>query len=88
MPSAFESGNRKSGWKPGWQVWIEKAEPAPFRRIVITYKSEPGSPQFRADLLEWDFSPDVPDSLFTFKRPAGAEQVPLVAKTKGEEEAR
>jgi hypothetical protein len=55
------------------------AEPV-LRRIVITHPLEEAQPQFWAQFLEWDFSPDVPDSLFEFKPPKGAERIPFVPR--------
>jgi len=69
-----------------WQIWIEDGDQPLPRRIVITYKTFPGSPQFRANLIDWDLAPKVPDSLFVFERPAGAQQIPFVARTKFEAE--
>ena len=61
------------------QLWIAKgAEPLP-RRVVITYKNEPGQPQFRADLYDWSIAPDIGTATFVFVPPAGAEQVMYLA---------
>ena len=57
------------------QLWIEKGnKPAP-RRIVVTYKKIEGQPQFRAQFIEWEFSPDLSDAIFSFSPPAHAERV-------------
>jgi hypothetical protein len=59
----------------GIQLWVEQgAKPLP-RRAVVTYEQAPGEPQFRAQLTRWDASPKLPDSLFTFEPPAGAERI-------------
>ena len=68
-----------------WQIWIEEGERPLPRRLVITYKTHEGTPQFRARLFDWDLAPDVPDSLFSFKPSPGAQQVPFVARTKPRE---
>lgn len=61
------------------QVWIAQGgQPLP-RRVVITYMSEPGQPQFRADLSDWDLAPAVADAEFSFTPPPGAEKIPLLA---------
>ncbi len=61
------------------QLWIEKGErPLPFR-VVITYKNEPGSPQFRARFLNWELDPELSDDLFTFTPSEGAERLPVAA---------
>jgi hypothetical protein len=62
------------------QFWLEEGErPLPCR-IVITYRSEPGRPQFRAQLLDWDLAPEVPDATFQFTPAAGAERVPVTKR--------
>lgn len=48
-----------------WQIWIEDGQRKVPRKIVITYKKIPGSPQFIAILKDWIF--DQPLSHFLFK---------------------
>jgi hypothetical protein len=61
------------------QVWIaSQGDPLP-RRVVITYRQDEGQPQFRANLTEWNLSPDVPDELFEFAATEGAEKIPFAA---------
>jgi hypothetical protein len=62
-----------------WQVWIDRETPL-FRKVVITYKEIPGTPQFGAFFAEWDFSPEVSDDDFAFTRPDGAERIPTLAR--------
>lgn len=58
-----------------WQVWIENgARPVP-RKFVITYKDEPGSPQYTAIFSNWDFATKLPDFVFKFEPPAGASKI-------------
>ena len=67
------------GDKEDVQVWIAQGdEPVP-RRIVITYRELEGQPQFWVQFAEWDFSPDLSDTAFTFSPPEGAERVPFFA---------
>jgi hypothetical protein len=62
------------------QLWIEEGErPLPCR-IIITYRGAEGSPQFRAQLVEWDLDPEVPDDAFEFTPPAGAVRVPVTMR--------
>jgi hypothetical protein len=42
-----------------------------------------GRPTFSAELSDWDFSPQVPDSAFVFQPPAGVTQVEMKANTPG-----
>jgi hypothetical protein len=58
-----------------WQIWIEDgARPVP-RQLVITYKDEPGAPQYIARLSGWDFRPRLSKSFFGFNPPAGADAI-------------
>jgi len=62
------------GEKTDWQVWVaEEGEPV-IKRLVITYKLEPGSPQYAATFLSWDFAPRLSDDAFNFTPPPGAVQ--------------
>lgn len=62
------------------QLWITASEPVVPRRVVITYKNEPGQPQFRADLENWDFKPLAGDvNPFAWTVPAGTEKVVMLA---------
>lgn len=60
-----------------WQIWVEDGTQIVPRRFVITYKNRPGSPQFEADLSEWNFSERLPDVLFDPMIPADAVKVDL-----------
>jgi hypothetical protein len=63
-----------------YQVWIaEGAEPLPLR-VVLTYKTADGQPQFRAQFSEWNRSPEVQDSLFTFAAPEGARKIAFLVE--------
>jgi hypothetical protein len=57
------------------QMWIEKGSKPVLRRVVVTYKKVEGQPQFRARFVKWEFSPDLPDAIFSFSPPALAERV-------------
>lgn len=63
-----------------FQVWISAGQrPVPLR-IVITYRKEPGQPQFRADFTDWKFNPSFLHKTFRFDPAPGAREVPLVAQ--------
>jgi hypothetical protein len=58
-----------------WQVWIEEGK-TPFpRKVIITEKRVAGAPQFTALLSKWNVNPELPDSLFIFEVPEGAEKI-------------
>ncbi len=52
-----------------WQIWVEAGEQPVPRKFLITYKHEDASPQFVARFDDWDFSPNFPNSSFTFTPP-------------------
>ena len=61
-----------------WQLWIDSGKlPLP-RKLVITYKTLPNSPQFMATLSDWDFSSRLTDSLFAANIPANAIKIPFM----------
>ena len=70
-----------------WQIWIDAdGQPLP-RKLVITYKLEPGQPQYVATFDDWNLSPTVSAETFAFSAPAGAEAVTmpsLLGKEAGE----
>jgi hypothetical protein len=43
--------------------------------MVINYKDEPGEPQFTARFLSWNLSAELPDDLFQFTPPDGAQEL-------------
>ncbi len=62
------------------QVWISKEDQPLLRRLILTYKSANGQPQFRADFRDWNWSAETPDSLFTFSPAEGANRIQFVAQ--------
>ena len=60
------------------QLWIAReGDPLP-QRILVTYRLAAGTPQFAGDFRDWNFNPDLPDSLFTFVPPPGMEKIPIL----------
>jgi len=55
-----------------YQVWIETGDKPVVRKIVVTRKKLPASPQWTAYLSDWNFSPVFADNFFSFVPPAGA----------------
>jgi len=54
-----------------WQLWVDTVVPV-IRRVAITYKKQPGAPQYAVTFTSWDFNVMLPDSVFTFEPPPGA----------------
>jgi hypothetical protein len=61
-----------------FQVWIEAGEQPLPRKVVLTHKNLPGSPQWTAYLSDWNFSPQLNDNLFAFTPPPGAEKIKFI----------
>jgi hypothetical protein len=58
-----------------FQFWITQGErPLPLR-IVITYRNEPGQPQFWANLQNWNTNPTFARSTFEFTPPPGSRRI-------------
>ncbi len=58
------------------------------KRIFLTYRNEPGEPQFWAEFADWNLKPKLAESIFTFTPPVGAEQIPFVIPQKKPVEAK
>jgi len=59
------------------ELWLSKNEQALPARLIVTYRSLPGNPNFVALFSDWNLDVRPPDTDFTFQPPAGAEQVAL-----------
>ena len=58
-----------------WQIWIEDGPQPLIRKFVITYKNDPGAPEFTALITHWEMTDRIADSDFVFERPAGAVKI-------------
>lgn len=58
-----------------FQMWITTGDRPVLKRIVITYREEPGEPQYRAHIVKWDMSPEDTGGQFEFEPPDGAERI-------------
>ncbi len=63
------------------QLWVAKGDKPVPRRIVVTYKNLEGQPQFWAQFEEWNFSPNLPETIFSYSPPAHAEHVDFFGDT-------
>ena len=59
------------------ELWLSKNAPAVPRRLIVTYRTLPGQPNFIAEFSDWNFAIHPSDSEFVFQPPAGAKQVDL-----------
>ena len=61
-----------------WQIWIAQGDSPVPRKIVITDRTDPSSPQYTAT-LSWNFRPAFDAQTFAFQAPAGALPIRLTA---------
>ena len=58
-----------------FQIWLDRsAKPLP-RKIVINYRTEPGSPEYIAILSKWKFPKQIPHSRFRSEVPGDAKRI-------------
>ncbi len=58
------------------ELWLDKNQSLP-RRLIVTYRSLPGQPDFVAEFSNWNFAIHPTDADFVFQPPAGATQIAL-----------
>jgi len=66
-----------TGKNVDWQIWINSGPQLTPCKLVITYKDQPGQPQFSAVFTHWNFSPRIAEAIFTPDLPAGAQKIPF-----------
>jgi hypothetical protein len=57
------------------ELWVENNDRAVPRRLVITYRALPGTPNFVAEFSDWNFQNRPSDAEFAFQPPEGAAKV-------------
>jgi hypothetical protein len=62
-----------------WQIWIDANEKPLIRKLLITQKKLPAEPQWTAYFTDWNFAPQLTDSLFSFTPPPGAQQIKFIS---------
>lgn len=61
-----------------WQLWVEQGDKPFIRKLVISYREEPGTPQCVALLDLWETPERFADGLFTFVAPQGSQWVKVL----------
>jgi hypothetical protein len=56
------------------ELWLSKNEQSLPRRLIVTYRSLPGQPNFIAEFSDWNFDIHPSDAEFVFQPPADAVQ--------------
>lgn len=58
------------------ELWIAVGDGLP-RKLVATFKKQPGQPQLRIDFSTWNLAAPVTASTFAFTPPAGAQKIEM-----------
>lgn len=58
-----------------WQAWVEDGPKPLLRKVIINFKLDEGSPQVIAHLSNWDLGTKLPDFVFNFDAPTGAQKI-------------
>lgn len=58
-----------------WQLWISAGDSPGPRKIVITYKNQPGQPQYTMQLLSLKNPASIQETTFTSEIPKDAEKI-------------
>ena len=64
------------------QLWIEQGARPLVRRVVITYRNEPGAPSFEADLGDWNLDAKSSDEDFRYVPAKDFERIRFAAPPK------
>jgi hypothetical protein len=64
-----------SSSKIDFQLWLDRSKKRVPRKIVINYRTEPGSPEYIAVLSDWKFPKQIPDSRFSEQLPKDAKRI-------------
>ena len=71
-----------------WQLWIDAGEKPLPRKLSIAYKTEDEVPQYSVTIGKWNLNAEVPDELFVFAPPEGAERIEFPTAQEPEPSAR
>lgn len=58
-----------------FQLWMDKSGEPIVRKVVINYRSQPGSPEFIAFLSDWKFPATMPAVRFKPELPKNAMRI-------------
>jgi len=61
-----------------WQIWVEQGATPFIRKLAISYREVPGTPQVVAVLNLWETPERFSDGLFTFAAPAGSQWIDVL----------
>jgi hypothetical protein len=58
-----------------WQLWIQDGDKPLPRKLIVTSKKMPQSPQFVVLMSKWDAAPKLTDATFRFTPTKGSRQI-------------
>jgi hypothetical protein len=61
--------------KVDWQIWLQRSGKHLPRKIVINYRTAPGSPEYAGVLSDWKFPASIPASVFEPVLPKDAKRI-------------
>ena len=67
-----------------FEVWVEDTSVLVPRKLIFHFKNDEGSPTYTALISNWDFSPHLPDAVFTQPAPQGARRIELQGTSQGD----
>jgi hypothetical protein len=65
-----------------FEVWLDTGDTPLPQRLAITYKTEEGEPQYRAEFSDWKLNPDVSQVELAFNPPDGAQRIPFLVRVR------
>ena len=63
-----------------YQAWIAAGDTPLLLKLILTYRTAEGQPQFRAEFKDWDFSSETPATVFDFVPPKAAKRIDFLAE--------
>jgi hypothetical protein len=64
-----------------WQLWVVGGDTPRVVRLEVIDKSKPEKPRTIVQFSDWDFSPNISATTFTFTKPADAKQIDMMPDT-------
>lgn len=65
-----------------WELWVQDGDTPLPRKYSITSNDVTGAPKFSVTLRQWNTDAELPDSVFAFVKPPGAQQIEFMAVPK------
>ena len=63
-----------------YQAWIAVGDTPLLLKLILTYRTAEGQPQFRAEFKDWNFSSEAPATVFDFVPPKAAKRIEFLAE--------